>query len=128
MHREDQKKAAANVAALLARPDASADDLSVGDVGDKFVPWDLFPCLYGSYSSAFDDMALAVLENIRDGKCKAEDLASEMFREILCTADLCEYGTSPRVCFPTEEFKALLPQLIARWERYAKAQWGWGEE
>ena len=113
--------AAAIVARALALPDMPADKLCSD--GECFNPWDLFPCLYGSYSSEFDSMAIAVLEDIKNGTYKRDDLASEMFREMLCLADLCDYGTSPRVCFPTTEFEAVLPALIERWRAYAKIQW-----
>jgi hypothetical protein len=74
-------------------------------------------------------MALTVLRNIQRncegvwGEGEPEGLAHEMFREMLCTAELCDYGTSPRVCFANEPFKALLPQLIEKWEAYSAAQW-----
>lgn len=97
-----------------------------GEVGmdGTFDPWRIFPSLYGSYSSEFDGLALAVLEDLRDGTHIRDDLANEMLREMLCTANLCDYGTSPRVCFPTEPFKALLPDLIEKWKAYAVLQWG----
>jgi hypothetical protein len=98
--------------------------------GDEcFDPWEMFPCLYGSYSSEFDDMAITVLENIRDrkfGKSAGENLAHEMFREMLCTADLCDYGTSPRGCFPNWQsgFAEILPTLIDKWHEYRRVNWG----
>lgn len=33
------------------------------------------------------------------------------------------YGISPRHCFPTSEFKALLPELIERWRAWSNRQW-----
>lgn len=96
---------------------------------DVFDPWNVFPCFYGSYSSEFDDMAILVLENIRDGKWGAdhgEGLAHEMFREVLCTSDLCDYGTSPRGCFPNwgSGFAELMPTLIEKWRDYRRLEWG----
>lgn len=93
-----------------------------------FDPWEIFPCFYGSYNSDFDDMAILVLENIRHnrfGDRHGEGLAHEMFREVLCTADLCDYGTSPRGCFPNwdTDFNDLLPALIAKWRAYAGREW-----
>lgn len=106
----------------LAKPTVPPGD-GMFDHDDHFVPWRLFPSVYGHYSAAFDEMALAVLADIQAGTFNRRDLASEMFREMLCKADLCEYGTSPRVCFPTEEFKAVLPELIERWAQYVYATW-----
>lgn len=95
---------------------------------DEFDPWEGFQ-LYGSYSSEFDNVALTVLENLSHQGFEGESLAHEMFREMLCKRDLCDYGTSPRVCFPTEQFKEMLPEYIDKWKKYYKAQWGedWGK-
>jgi hypothetical protein len=117
-YKEQERKACEAVAAMLALPPIPDDGLYSD--GECFDPWDLFPCLYGSYSSAFDDMALEVLSDIRDGTHNRTDLAGEMFREMLCTLGLCDYGTSPRVCFASGGFKDQLPSLIARWREYAR--------
>jgi len=116
-----QREAVANVKALLALPLAEYS-VMLGAEG-TFNPWELFPCLYGSYSSEFDQCALEVLEElIADSYCRS-DLGAHMFREMLCNADLCDYGTSPRVCFPTSDFRALLPELIQKWRAYSFMQW-----
>lgn len=116
-----EREAAAFLEALLARP-SIPDDGAYSD-GECFDPWDLFPALYGSYSKAFDDMAIEVLSDIRDGTWNRTDLASEMFREMLCTCGLCDYGSSPRVCFAATAFKEMLPRLIERWREYSAIQW-----
>lgn len=110
------------LAALMEKPmPESAEDFGWGE---RFDPWEFFrDSLYGTYSGAFDTMALTVLGNLASGKVEGETLAHEMFREILCTSGLCDYGTSPRVCFPTSQFKALLPELIRRWEGYYRVMW-----
>jgi hypothetical protein len=116
------REAAERVTALLALPMPESGDM-LGSEGE-FDPWELFPCLYGSYSSDFDVLAVEVLCNIRDMTWKRDDLASEMFKEMLCTANLCTYGTSPRTCFPSTEFKKVLPALIDKWRAYAEIAWG----
>ena len=116
-----ERKAGEMVDALLAKPPIP-DDGMYSD-GECFDPWDLFPCLYGSYSEAFDDMAIAVLSDIRDGTHIRTDLASEMFREMLCRTGLCDYGSSPRVCFSSGALKEKLPLLIERWREYAQIHW-----
>lgn len=113
--------AIAKLTALLALPDIP--DNGMYSDGDCFDPWDMFPCLYGSYDGAFDVMAIDVLTDIQDQTYKRTDLASHMFREMLCTAGLCEYGSSPRVCFAEQEFVPLLPRLIERWRAYAEIMW-----
>ena len=118
-----EQDACAKLEALLELPPIPGNNELYSD-GECFVPWDMFPCLFGSYSSTFDDMAIKVLTNIRSNKYPDEDLACEMFREILCTTGLCCYGTSPRVCFASPGFEPLLPRLIERWQEYAKRKWG----
>lgn len=117
---ELNRAAAARVREILDRPDAEARD--IGSV-DDFDPWDIFPALYGTYCSSFDHCAIDVLCDIRDGQRRRDDLAADMLREMLCTADLCDYGTSPRTCFPTMEFQEILPELIERWRAFARANW-----
>lgn len=116
-----ERKAGEAVDALLAKPPIPADRLYSD--GECFDPWDLFPCLYGSYSKAFDDLALEVLTDIRDGTFNRNDLAGEMFREMLCTTGLCDYGTSPRVCFASGTLKPRLSALIERWREYSEIHW-----
>jgi len=95
--------------------------------GEFFDPWELLPCIYGSYSAEFDDVAIEVLENIQAQRSKDETVAHEMFREMLCVAGFCDYGTSPRVCFATAEFKPFLKPLIERWKQYRAVAW-WPDE
>ena len=120
-YKERTSDAIAKLTAMLALPDIP-DDGMCSD-GECFEPWDMFPCLYGSYSSAFDELAIDVLTDILDGTHKRDDLANEMFREMLCTAGMCEYGSSPRVCFAEQEFLPLLPRLIERWRKYSEIMW-----
>ncbi|WP_395175567.1 hypothetical protein [Roseibium alexandrii] len=115
------REAAERVAATLAKPDP-ADEAEIGD-DEFFDPWELFPAVYGTYDNAFDDCALDVLRELEAGEKNRDDLGAEMFREMLCTSRLCDYGTSPRTCFPTADFRPLLPELIRRWEAYRKLWW-----
>ena len=119
--REAHIKAVEKVKAELAKPDTEENFTHA----DDFNPWELFPSLYGTYCRSFDDCAIDVLKGLasRPMCWNRSDLAAQMFREMLCTADLCEYGTSPRVCFPTPEFKEVLGDLIARWEAYRERDW-----
>lgn len=123
-----EREAVEELKDLLARPIAPSQDL-VGVIDDKtdkpeyFDPWDIFP-VYGNYSSEFDDMAMEVLENLTEATREYETLAHEMFREILCKKNLCDYGTSPRVCFPTPGFRELLPEFIKKWKQYYELVWG----
>ena len=89
-----------------------------------FEPWDLFEnSVYGHYSSDFDQCAIDVLDELITGKKVRTDLGADMFREMLCVLALCDYGSSPRRCFPTQEFKTVLPKLIGRWKAYAMITW-----
>ena len=108
-----------------ARIDEEFTDPNEILLGDErsFNPWEVIDCFYGCYSNDFDDCAIEVLSELIQRQAMRDDLGARMFREILCTMDLCEYGTSPRVCFPTPEFSEILPQLLSKWEAYSKVQW-----
>lgn len=114
-----QKQAAEKVAALLKLP---VDVDNMLSVGEYFDPWDLF-LLYGTYSSDFDECAIEVLEELRAGRKVRDDLGAEMFREMLCNLELCDYGTSPRHCWPTGDFKPLLPEFIDKWKAFSATIW-----
>lgn len=116
-----QREAVQRVRAEMAKPDTDQDFAH----SDAFDPWELFPALYGAYSKSFDDCAIEVLEGLAsDPKdWSRDDLGAQMFREMLCTSNLCDYGTSPRACFPTQEFAGVLPELIARWKAYRDRVW-----
>ena len=123
--KEREDAAAAKVAALLAMPMPESGDM-LGFEGE-FNPWEvIFPAVYGSYCSSFDLCALEVLTEILEGERRREDLGADMLREMLCVADLCSYGTSPRICFSNTKFKELLPDLIEKWRAYANLAWGDG--
>ena len=115
-----EREAAERLEELLARP--LSDDNQTVD-SDDFDPWEPFP-VYGSYSSDFDECALDVLRELQNKTKVRDDLGAEMFREMLCKAGLCSYGTSPRVCFPNARFEKLLPDLIEKWEAYSAMMWG----
>lgn len=117
-----QEHAATKVRDILSRTMPETRDML--GLGDVFDPWDIFPAVYGTYCSSFDQCAIDVLSEIVNGKRVREDLGADMLREMLCTADLCSYGTSPRVCFPSTQFKELLPELIEKWITYEKISWG----
>lgn len=118
--RKANEQAAAKVRAILDRP--WPEDMTCRSV-DEFDPWEIFPEVYGSYSSDFDECILEVLSELLNGGPRRDDLPADIFREMLCTKNLCEYGTSPRSCWPTPDFKALLPELVEKWTAYSAAQW-----
>ena len=115
-----EREAAEKLSELLSLPIDEDNDMNDDE---RFDPWKLFP-LYGTYSGDFDKCAIEVLTEIRDRVYKRDDLAAHMFREMLCTADLCDYGTSPRVCFANQKFQELLPELIEKWKAFSLVQWG----
>lgn len=129
---EKQTKAADKVKAEMAKPvPTNTLDGEFTDPGEillgcdgVFDPWEIIGCMYGSYSDGFDICAIHVLEELLAKKADRDDLASYMFREVLCKLDLCDYGTSPRVCFATPQFYATLPELIAKWKAFSTVQWG----
>ena len=116
-----EKDAVAKVQEVMACP--MPDDMNDRDNALEFDPWEIFPCLYGSYDKEFDLCAIEVLTEVMSLDRKRDDLAADMFREMLCNLYLCSYGTSPRVCFPTSAFKEVLPELVEKWKRYSELVW-----
>lgn len=104
---------------------ARADGCVYSD--DEFDPWALFPGIFGGYSSDFDKCAIDVLTELRDKTKRRTDLGAEMFREMLCVQEFCDYGTSPRGCFWQLDCD-LLDQLIAKWQTWSEAAWKEGRE
>ena len=100
--------------------------------GDYWDPWDALglPCC--SYNSEIDEQAIAVLQGIAD-KMFNTDIAEktgmspahvELWQGIFCSRDWCEYGTSPRGCFPNygSEFEDI-GRIIASWKAYYQRHW-----
>lgn len=114
-------------AALMLPVPENADELY--NDGERFDPWQFFDGIYGVYSSDFDEMAIAVLCDIYTRQTVSpltspNCLASQIFREMFCVVGWCDYGSSPRVCFPSDGFAPLLPDLIKKWQEWYKVQWG----
>lgn len=116
-------EAAQRIRDLMAKPDAEDWEY---ENDENFCRWDVIPSIYGGYDVEFDRVMLVLLRDLRDGTFKSQrfGLATDILREMLCVQDLCDYGSSPRVCFPTREFEEILPELIARWEAQAQRDWG----
>ena len=117
-YEKQEKESMQKVSNMMKKPIDYNDDMGT----DGFDPWEIFP-VYGSYSSEFDDMAIKTLTDILNGTHKSQGLAQEIFRELLCNMELCNYGTSPRTCFPNESFEKVLPEYIGKWKEYYKLQW-----
>jgi len=89
-----------------------------------FDPWEALGLPIYGYASAFDQCAIQVLEGFKKPyQDRRSDLSSDMFREMLCAKDFCDYGTSPRGCFPNLNFAELLPLLIDKWKEHYALNW-----
>jgi hypothetical protein len=97
--------------------------------GDYWDPWEALGVRCASYNSEIDLNAIAVLRGIADGLYNS-DIAErtgltpahvELFQALFCGADWCEYGTSPRGCFPL--YRDDFPRLIEAWENYYRRHW-----
>ncbi len=119
-YKQAEEKAGDDLRALLALP--MPDPEAIGECG-RFDPWEIFPALYGTYGGDFDKCAIEVLREIRDKEKRRDDLGAEMFREMLCIANLCEYGASPRVCFATLELSECIDELIKKWVAFSLLHW-----
>lgn len=112
--------------AEIIRPNAEDGD------GDYWDPWETLGLSCCNYSSEIDQQAIDVLRMIglpdftyctdiaeRTGMTPAH---VELFQSIFSSAGWCEYGTSPRGCWPID--RDGFPALIAAWEAYFERQWG----
>ncbi len=113
------------LAEVLDKPDAANEEELIGPA--FFNPWtDLFPRIYGSYSSAMDDLFIDALKAVANHGHRAfreqygEDLA-ELALYILAGHDLTEYGTSPRTAYPNPQVADQWNLLITKWENYRTA-------
>jgi hypothetical protein len=97
--------------------------------GEYWDPWDALCNRCASYSGQVDQDAINVLKGIRD-KLYCSDIAAlygmseshvELLQCIFCSANWCEYGTSPRGCFPID--REGFPALIAAWEDFYRRHW-----
>lgn len=109
----------------LLKPDIGPEDGGIFH-DDVFDPWEWFPSIYGSYSAEYDVCALDVILHMAAGQFEnPQTLANQMFREMLCTSDIAEYGVSPRSCWFRHEIKRDEIELwVRKWIHYVKVQWG----
>ena len=92
--------------------------------------WDILGIPNGTYSSAVDEHIIYVIERMIPNPHAAysSDIAKErgwpeeyveLIKYILCSANLAEYGTSPRGAWIDHGLADLMPGVIARW----RADW-----
>lgn len=109
-------------------PDPLAPNAEDQD-GEYFDPWQALGLHCSAYSSTTDEAAIAVLKGIRDKlystdiaeRAKLDETLVELLQEIFCSADWCEYGTSPRGCWFIED--GFGDRIITAWEAYYKRHW-----
>lgn len=101
------------------------------EIGEYWDPWDALGLSCCSYNSELDRAAIEVLRLLAgDDFVYCTDIAErtglsplmvEMLQGIFCSANWCEYGTSPRGCWPIdrEGFSA----LVTAWEAYYQRHW-----
>lgn len=108
--------------------------------GPYWDPWEVIAIPAGGYNSSVDLDAIYVLRAIRDGVASGKsgddyknyvtDISKrigmseshvELWQYIFCSADWCDYGTSPRGCFPAHGLQ--FDALITAWEAYYVRRW-----
>jgi hypothetical protein len=100
--------------------------------GDYWDPWEALglPCC--SYNSKIDQAAIDVLRLVAGPEfIYCTDIAEqtghspvlvEMFQGIFSSANWCEYGTSPRGCWPID--RNGFHKIVEAWEAYFERRWG----
>lgn len=98
--------------------------------GPYWDPWSALGISCASYSSQIDADAIHILKAIASRQFNSDiavmlglpEQYVELLQSIFCSAGWCDYGTSPRGCFPAmdwNEFQA----IISAWEAYYDRQW-----
>lgn len=99
---------------------------------EAFDMWEALGISCGGYNSAIDALVIRVMQDILDNRpVYVTDIATrlgvtpemvELIQYILCSADLCEYGTSPRGCWfiDTQQAVAFIQKCVeshaAKWK------------
>jgi len=115
----------------------NSDDME----GPFWDPWIAMGVQCGGYSAGVDLDAIEVLRAIRDGVAAGRsggeygnfvtDIAErtglsrthvELYQYMFCSVNWCDYGTSPRGCFPEYGFD--FDGLIEAWCKYYVRRWG----
>lgn len=113
---------------------------SEDESGSYWDPWDAMHIHNGGYSSNVENDAIEILRAIRDGVKDGRDggqygnyvtdIANktglseghvELWQYIFCSAGWCNYGTSPRGCFPDQSID--FDALIEAWAGYYRRKW-----
>lgn len=109
----------------IIRPNAKDEN------GDYWDPWEALGLDCMSYNSEIDTAAINVLKGIASEKRYTTDIASkykidpllvEFLQSIFSGSNWCEYGTSPRGCWPIDRDGFHL--IIEAWEAYYERHWG----
>lgn len=98
--------------------------------GPYWDPWSALGIYCATYNSRIDADALAVLVGIHKGLFNEEIAAAhvlpeqyvELLQSIFSSAGWCDYGTSPRGCFPSDPVS--FPKIIDTWREYYRRTWG----
>lgn len=117
---------ATRIIAAIAKPPLPDSDRA-GD-GQFFDPWeDVLDGIHGSYAQASDDLAIRVLEAVRDATTfeliQEVGFAAEFMLYVMSGHGMLEYGTSPRGAWPHPDLKESWQQLIDAWKKYREANW-----
>jgi hypothetical protein len=116
---------------MAGQPGAWEADVSEPTDQEQEEPdfWELVGLHCVGYNSQIDEDALAVLKGIAVGKY-CTDIANELglpaqyvelLQSIFCSADWCEYGTSPRGCWINPKLDA--GAVVDWFEGYVQRQW-----
>lgn len=110
--------------AALAKPLPNKEE---GVHSEVFDPWqDVITGIYGSYSSASDELMIGALEAVRDKTTFdfiKDNFAAEFALYVLAGHGLTEYGTSPRGAWADFAVEDLWQPLIDKWRDYYEIVW-----
>jgi hypothetical protein len=96
---------------------------------NEFDPWEEFGLRCVNYNSQIDEDMINVMKCIKNKKYNSDIAVElnlseqyvELLQSILCSKNICEYGTSPRGCWFMHSIDA--DEYINKWQEYYKNNW-----
>lgn len=78
---------------------------------------DILGVTCGGYNQEVDEAVISALEALQCGVFFADNVQDEIIAYLLCSANLAEYGSSPRAAFLCNDLSDVLHRVIERFRQ-----------